>query len=218
MVSFYDSYQVKFKSELKNCNVDDYLLMTIYNKYDALKEYKLKYDKLFNMNSEYLKEYNDLKKYINEEEARKLKININKYKKYQNMIFLQNRIEKFYTFKVTISINYRSKKGLVRESVNKTYYKEDFSRVMNKYKELVKSGNLIKITANIERSKMSESLRYDVFKRDNFKCCMCGMSAKDGAKLHVDHIIPVSKGGKTYINNLQTLCWKCNRSRGSKLV
>lgn len=55
-------------------------------------------------------------------------------------------------------------------------------------------------------------LRFKVFQRDNFKCCICGASpAKDPAvELHVDHIIPWSKGGETTIENLQTLCFKCN--------
>ena len=57
-----------------------------------------------------------------------------------------------------------------------------------------------------------------ILKRDDFKCQKCGISAKDGAKLHVDHIIPVSKGGKTTMDNLQTLCWKCNRSKSDKLI
>lgn len=55
-------------------------------------------------------------------------------------------------------------------------------------------------------------LRFRVMQRDNFKCCACGASpAKDPAvELHIDHIIPWSKGGETVIDNLQTLCSKCN--------
>ena len=59
---------------------------------------------------------------------------------------------------------------------------------------------------------ISDKLRYQVLKRDNFKCCACGASpAKDPAvELHIDHIIPWSKGGETKLQNLQTLCSRCN--------
>jgi len=55
-------------------------------------------------------------------------------------------------------------------------------------------------------------MRFKTYKRDNFKCCACGASpAKDpSVELHCDHIIPWSKGGETIIDNLQTLCSKCN--------
>ncbi len=55
-------------------------------------------------------------------------------------------------------------------------------------------------------------LRWLVMRRDNFKCCACGSSpATDpSVVLHVDHIKPWSKGGETIIENLQTLCSKCN--------
>lgn len=69
----------------------------------------------------------------------------------------------------------------------------------------------------LERKKMSASLRYDVLKRDGFKCKICGATADDGAKLHVDHIIPISKGGKTEMDNLQTLCERCNLGKSDKL-
>ena len=59
---------------------------------------------------------------------------------------------------------------------------------------------------------ISDKLRYQVLKRDHFKCCACGASpAKDPAvELHIDHMIPWSKGGKTTLENLQTLCSKGN--------
>ena len=66
---------------------------------------------------------------------------------------------------------------------------------------------------------VSEGLRYKVLKRDHFKCCACGASpAKDpSVELHVDHIIPWSKGGETELENLQTLCSKCNLGKSDSL-
>lgn len=71
--------------------------------------------------------------------------------------------------------------------------------------------------ATEQRRLMSDSLRYDVMKRDGFKCVLCGATASDGAKLHVDHIIPIAKGGKTEMSNLRTLCDRCNLGKGVKL-
>lgn len=55
-------------------------------------------------------------------------------------------------------------------------------------------------------------MRFVVLKRDCFTCRACGASpAKNPAViLHVDHIVPWSRGGETELDNLQTLCSKCN--------
>ncbi len=60
-------------------------------------------------------------------------------------------------------------------------------------------------------------LRATVLIRDNCLCRMCGASpAKDPAvTLHVDHIVPWSKGGETVLANLQTLCAVCNIGKGN---
>ena len=60
-------------------------------------------------------------------------------------------------------------------------------------------------------------LRFFVMKRDNFKCCMCGRSpaTTSGLELHIDHIVPWSKGGETVIDNLQTLCSECNLGKSN---
>lgn len=42
-------------------------------------------------------------------------------------------------------------------------------------------------------------------------------SAADGAKLHVDHIVPVSRGGQTVMSNLQTVCETCNLGKGDSV-
>lgn len=68
-----------------------------------------------------------------------------------------------------------------------------------------------------QRRLMSDSVRYDVLRRDKFRCQLCGATASDGVKLHVDHILPVSKGGRTEMSNLRTLCERCNMGKGAKI-
>lgn len=71
-------------------------------------------------------------------------------------------------------------------------------------------------TIRYERMKMTKKLRYQIIRRDKYKCVICGRMAEDGIKLHVDHILPVSKGGKTIENNLRTLCNDCNLGKGAE--
>ena len=68
-----------------------------------------------------------------------------------------------------------------------------------------------------QRRIMSASMRYDVMRRDNFRCVLCGASAEDGVQLHVDHIVPLAKGGKTEMSNLRVLCDRCNLGKGAKM-
>ncbi len=69
----------------------------------------------------------------------------------------------------------------------------------------------------LERDKMTPSMRVDVLRRDNYTCRMCGRSAAD-IELHVDHIRPVSRGGLTEMDNLQTLCRDCNLGKGNRFT
>lgn len=66
------------------------------------------------------------------------------------------------------------------------------------------------------RPELAVGLRFDVFQRDGFRCQYCGLSAKDGALLHADHVIPESKGGPTTLENLITACVDCNLGKRAK--
>lgn len=68
-----------------------------------------------------------------------------------------------------------------------------------------------------KRQSMSKKLRFDVFKRDSFKCQYCG-STPPTVILEVDHIHPVSQGGKNCLDNLLTACFDCNRGKGAHLL
>lgn len=60
------------------------------------------------------------------------------------------------------------------------------------------------------------------FIRDNFTCQECGLHPMredkpwlpDIPRLECDHIVPLARGGKTEMGNLQTLCKECNRKKG----
>lgn len=71
-----------------------------------------------------------------------------------------------------------------------------------------------------QRALMTSSLRQKIKERDGFTCKQCGASLEQEPHLllEIDHIVPVSKGGLTTEDNLQTLCWHCNRSKGAKVT
>jgi diadenosine tetraphosphate (Ap4A) HIT family hydrolase len=56
---------------------------------------------------------------------------------------------------------------------------------------------------------ISGTLRYEILKREKFRCELCGISAEKKA-LEIDHIIPRVKGGSDDQSNLQSLCYSCN--------
>lgn len=79
-------------------------------------------------------------------------------------------------------------------------------------------SNRIVSNANLERNKLTPKLRYTILARDGFKCLICGRSPEnDGIVLHVDHIYPISKGGKTIPENLQTTCRDCNVGKSNSI-
>lgn len=70
--------------------------------------------------------------------------------------------------------------------------------------------------AKNQRRLMTKQLREQIARRDNYTCQICGKYMPDGVGLHVDHIVPVAKGGKTVPSNLQVLCSKCNGRKGAR--
>jgi len=63
-------------------------------------------------------------------------------------------------------------------------------------------------------------LRFIVMRRDNFKCKKCGRSPATDPTiiLHVDHKKAWANSGETVLENLQTLCSKCNIGKGNLKV
>ena len=155
----------------------------------------------------YVDECTKINRNIEDELIDTIGINKEKFRKSEDKLLEKNTIsEEIYNIFVDVIISYSSPRGRRNYSRNQIVSFEELEMLYNEWL----NGKKYEITTEIERSKMTDNLRYNVLKRDNFTCVLCGVSSKDGAKLHVDHIIPIAKGGKTVMSNLQTLCDRCN--------
>ncbi len=166
-------------------------------------------------NIKLLEEYNkDVDRIYSLESNNESKYSLKKFKKIENRVFngLIHKKEEF-LIKLKLEVYYRSNGGNVNDSRRGKFSFEELVNVYNEWQ----NGNKFEETKRQERKIMNDDIRYNVLKRDNYTCQICGVTAKDGAKLHVDHIVPVSKGGKTVMSNLQTLCDRCNLGKSNKI-
>lgn len=86
----------------------------------------------------------------------------------------------------------------------------------NSLEEIDFECTLSQYHAKNQRKLMTPRLRSEIAERDNYTCQICGKYMPDGVGLHIDHIIPIAKGGKSVPSNLQVLCSKCNGRKSSK--
>ena len=59
---------------------------------------------------------------------------------------------------------------------------------------------------------------WELLKKQYGYCCPCCSKCESEIKLEIDHIIPLSKGGSNYIENIQPLCGSCNSKKHDKVI
>lgn len=93
-----------------------------------------------------------------------------------------------------------------------------FIRFFSDYKlGLINKETLFELRPDVaKRTLISAKDRFEILKKAKYCCELCGASQEEGIKLHVDHIIPVSKGGDNEMDNLRCLCSKCNLGRSNR--
>lgn len=139
--------------------------------------------------------------------------------------------------------NQRLKKAIELKQYHKKYYATNKEYIINREKNRY-YRNREKILLRIKEKRISNKELYSLkdrvskqkrrareknangrFTADELKklkllqenkCLWCGVELDD--KYHVDHIIPLSKGGTNYIHNLAITCSACNLSKGNKLL
>ena len=116
---------------------------------------------------------------------------------------------------VEYKFSYTSGGGMAQRSFTVPMTEETIAELI----KLLESKLTASAFAKEQRNLMTKKLRESIKERDHFTCCLCGNSIKKEPNLllEIDHIIPVAKGGRTTTENLQTLCWRCNRSKGAKI-
>lgn len=161
----------------------------------------------------YLNDFNNINGDTSEQSIMNVGFSKEQFLKIEKELLEYEKIkDNIYNITIDVIVSYTTPAG-------KNTYKKN--RIIT-YQELCdlymqwRNGKKYDETSKRERRYMTDQLRYDVLKRDKFTCQKCGATAKDGVKLHVDHIIPVYKGGKTTMSNLQTLCDRCNIGKGTK--
>lgn len=169
------------------------------------------------INREYIEALSRLSSSITEAECKKLHIGLKKFKDIENRVIAEEKLNIVKELSIICYVKYTSPQGYNSYSKDCTFLESEIRTAWNDYQYKEKSKRTEEYRRKMERAKMSDSLRYDVLKRDNFRCRLCGRSARDGVTLEVDHIIPLSRGGTSIFGNLQTLCKECNRGKAAKL-
>ncbi len=115
---------------------------------------------------------------------------------------------------------YKNKFGGWRKALEEfvDYYdseNEDIAEEQEK-EEKIENRKSIKKQKRTSRH-ISERMRFAILLRDGFRCQSCGRSPlkNPGVDLHVDHVLPWTKGGETTPENLQTKCKRCNLGKGN---
>ncbi len=165
---------------------------------------------------QYDKEIQDILSAENYIDYSKLNLSDRTYQRHEEKLFKKRVLSPVVDCLFTVNMSYSSPKGKVNLSKSDRFTFDDLFACF----ESVSRSRVDKATyshlAAVERGEISDSLRYDILHRDNFTCVICGASSRHGARLHVDHIVPVSKGGKSVPSNLRTLCERCNVGKSNK--
>jgi 5-methylcytosine-specific restriction endonuclease McrA len=105
-------------------------------------------------------------------------------------------------------------------------YHRDNPDKANKYRRIYRRKYPEKTTADKQNrrtrvtnggGKFSAQEWYELKLRYGFSCLCCG-GKEPNIKLSADHIVPVSKGGSSFIDNIQPLCKSCNSRKYNKII
>lgn len=208
----------KTKREYDSLIMDDYLQKNIESDKAYFDNLVLQNEFAYHNYRSYVKEYTPLLPESPRYEGRFKIKDIRKWVFffYEKLIYSLYKLKPFRYTKVYMYFSYTSPQGKKAYSKHHIYSYAAVKKHYNYVEKMIEQKTTRQNLIRIERAKVTASLRDSVFKRDNYTCQKCGARRSDGVMLVVDHIVPLSKGGKTELGNLQTLCDRCNLGKGDK--
>ena len=201
-----------------NISCQDYLIYQLqFKKYDIFKDIKNinNNEKLYNS---YCQEINTINSFGNFNESIK-KLNHEYLFSVEKNIFNEYKLNPTLHFYIIITLYCSKINGHIYTAKQQVFYSEQILSLIKKLNN--KNGNFYNdkdiwdALCRVERGKVSNKMRFSVYKRDGYRCRICGRSERSDY-LEIDHIKPIAKGGKTTYDNLQTLCRRCNKEKGDK--
>ena len=140
---------------------------------------------------------------------------IDKIHSVEQSIFSRSTLNPITEIKVKVDIYLTNIKGRRLAHKSETFKPTDIleiiERLNKKENGIYLDYALWRAICRVERGKVSNKMRFAIYRRDGNRCRKCGSRNN----LEVDHIYPISKGGKTTFDNLQTLCHNCNTQKSN---
>lgn len=149
-----------------------------------------------------------------EEQCKEAKMTKEEYLELEREVISETELPIQRTYSVTCRVYYISPQGRNHYHKSHTFCEGDILAEMMRQERETACHASEAWRRKTERSRITPSVRYRIMRRDNFRCCLCGRPAASGIELEVDHVIPISRGGSSDEENLQTLCRDCNRGKG----
>lgn len=208
--------KLKTKQKYDKFNYDKYLRDVLLQKLewyeDLIKKIK--------SNRENYKRYSNqlvwLPDFIRREEYEERSIEYDRFSYWEKKLVEEKELRPVCDPKIRCYKSYTSPQGWKRYYDYKEYSFEEMIEHLESAKKEQAEKETEEYKKKAERGKLSNTLRYEILKRDNRKCQICGRTQEDGVKLEVDHIIPIAKGGKTEPSNLRVLCRECNSGKSDQ--
>jgi hypothetical protein len=209
--------RVEYKAKLDQFDFESYLMYKAENNKPFFEDLIQKLDFNTNLYKKYDSKYKAFVTHFNIQNTKKYLISLKRLLRIEAKIVEKNKLKPRLDSEIEIIVRYTSPRGRNSYSSKATYRYYEIKTFYQEMLDSVAKRSTRSYQMKVERAKMSASVRYQVLVRDKATCQICGASKKDGVILHVDHILPVAKGGKSTLDNLRTLCDRCNLGKKDRI-